>query len=222
MIVAMIPARMGSQRLKRKNLRELAGVPLIHRAIRRCNDAGVFDQIWVNSEHLDFQEIASAEGALFHHRPANLGDDQATSEQYITEFLQKHTCDFVVQVHSIAPLLTPSEIHQFVTMLKQDRFDCLLAAEDIQIECAFRNRPVNFTFSEKTNSQDLEPVQRISWSISAWRRSLFLESAAAGACATYAGSVGFYPISPLAGHVIKTEADLTIAEALLPLVENLP
>ena len=54
---------MGSQRLKQKNLRELAGVPLIVRAIRKCKAAGVFDEIWVNSEHPDFGPVAGAEGA---------------------------------------------------------------------------------------------------------------------------------------------------------------
>ena len=53
-VLAMIPARMGSQRLKRKNLRELGGVPLIIRAIRKCLAAGVFDEVWVNSEHPTF------------------------------------------------------------------------------------------------------------------------------------------------------------------------
>jgi len=47
----MIPARMGSQRLKLKSLRDLGGVPLITRAIRKCMAAGVFGEIWVNSEH---------------------------------------------------------------------------------------------------------------------------------------------------------------------------
>ncbi|MCA9417335.1 MAG: cytidyltransferase, partial [Candidatus Omnitrophica bacterium] len=42
MNIGMIPARMGSQRLKKKNLRELGGVPLITRAIRKCLEAGVF------------------------------------------------------------------------------------------------------------------------------------------------------------------------------------
>ena len=102
----MIPARMGSQRLKQKNLRELAGVPLITRAIRKCKAAGVFDEIWVNSEHLAFGEIALAEGVQFHRRPEALGNNQATIEQFVREFLEAHPCEFVVQVHSIAPLLT--------------------------------------------------------------------------------------------------------------------
>ena len=99
-------------------------------------------------------------------------------------------------------------------------FDCLLSTESIQIECAFRDQPINFTFTEKTNSQDLEPVQRVSWSITAWRRGTYLAAAEAGRCATYVGRVGFFAINRLAAHVIKTEDDLRIAEAMLPLVED--
>jgi CMP-N-acetylneuraminic acid synthetase len=220
MKIAMIPARMGSRRLKQKNLRELAGVPLITRAIRKCVKAAVFDEIWVNSEHPAFGEIAAAEGVRFHQRPAELADDRATSEQYLAEFLEKHSCEYLVQVHSIAPLLSVKDIHNFVYALESGKFDCLLSVELIQIECAYRDQPVNFSFSTKTNSQDLEPVQRITWSISGWRRSTYIEAVANSRCATYAGKVGFYPIGQLAGHVIKTENDLMIAEALLPLLKS--
>jgi CMP-N-acetylneuraminic acid synthetase len=209
---------MGSQRLKRKNLRELAGVPLIVRAIRKCRAADVFDEIWVNSEHQAFGRIAAQEGVRFHRRPKELGSNVATSEQYIREFLESQPCDYVVQVHSIAPLLTLTDIVQFVDELMRGEYDCLLSMEPIQIECAYRGQPINFSLVEKTNSQDLEPVQRISWSITGWRRETYLAAAASGRCATYAGRVGYFPVNRFAGHVIKTEEDLQIAEALLALV----
>jgi CMP-N-acetylneuraminic acid synthetase len=218
MIIAMIPARMGSQRLKQKNLRELAGVPLINRAIRKCRSAQVFDEIWVNSEHQTFAGMAAGEGVRFHQRPVALGNNVATSEQYIAEFLEQHGCEFVVQVHSIAPLLSVEDIKAFVEELRRGTYDFLLSAEPIQIECAYHGEPVNFRWAEKTNSQDLDPVQRVSWSITGWRRNTFLGAVKAGQCATYAGRVGFFPVNRLAGHVIKTEEDLRIAEALLPLV----
>jgi len=217
---AMIPARMGSQRLAKKNLRELHGVPLIVRAIRKCKQADVFDEIWVNSEHPDFGPIAEAEGVRFHQRPEVLGNNAATSEQYIAEFLEKHDCRTIYQVHSIAPLLTVEDIRRFANAMESSDYDCLLSTEEIQIECAYQDRPVNFTFDEKTNSQDLDPLQRVSWSITAWRRETYLNAVAAGRCATYAGKVGFFPISRLAAHVIKTEDDLKLAEALLPLIED--
>jgi len=219
-IVALIPARMGSQRLARKNLRELGGIQLIVRAIRKCLAAGVFDEVWVNSEHSDFGPIAKTEGAEFHQRPEELGNNQATSEQYVAEFLRRHECKWVVQVHSIAPLLTVDEVRGFVEFVRQTAADVVLSYEPIQIECAYKGQPVNFTFEEKINSQELTPLQRISWSITAWRRHAVLTAVDQGKCATYAGKVDFYPVGALASHVIKTEDDLRIAEALLPLVEE--
>jgi CMP-N-acetylneuraminic acid synthetase len=220
MKIVMIPARMGSQRLAKKNLRELAGISLIVRAIRKCIETNCFDEIWVNSEHEDFGPIAEAEGVHFHKRPDALGNNQATSEQYIAEFLEKHDCLSIYQVHSIAPLLTPDDVTNFVKYMESSDFDSLLSTEEIQIECAFQNHPINFTFDSKTNSQELDPIQRVSWSITGWRRNTFLKAAHSGHCATYSGKVGFYPISKLAAHVIKTEADLVFAEAVLPLVEK--
>ncbi len=50
MFFALIPARMGSQRLVRKNLRKLGGVPLITRSIFKFKAAMVFNEIRVNSD----------------------------------------------------------------------------------------------------------------------------------------------------------------------------
>ena len=219
MNIAMIPARMGSQRLTQKNLRNLGGVPLITRAIRKCVAAGCFDAVWVNSEHEAFAEIAAAEGVQFHHRPAALANNVATSEQFVAEFLSAHPCERMFQVHSIAPLLTVAEVQQFVQAMRDGDWDTLLSCTLEQIECALGGRPINFSFEQKTNSQDLEPVQRIAWSITGWRRDTYLAAASAGQTATYSGRVGFFPLGRLAGHIIKTEDDLRMAEALLPLVD---
>ena len=217
-IIAMIPARLGSQRLTKKNLRELAGISLIKRAILKCKDSSVFNEIWVNSESIEFKQITHAEGVGFHQRPPYLGNNEATSEQYIAEFLQNHTCDWLVQVHSIAPLLSVSEVCSFVEHTRKSSADLVLSYEPIQLECVYGDQPVNFSFNKKTNSQDLKAVKRISWSISAWRRDAFLSAIEQKKCATYCGIIDYFPISHFANHVIKTQEDLDIAEALLPLV----
>ena len=213
--IAMIPARMGSQRLKRKNLQPLLGTPLIVHAIRKCLAADVFDEVWVNSEHPDFQPIAEAEGARFHQRPEHLGNDAATSEQFVAEFLEAHACDRLFQVHSIAPLLTVADVQDFVRAMLASDDDTMMSIVEENLECAYRGVPVNFTFAAKTNSQDLTPIQRIVWAITGWRRDVYLAAARAGRCATYAGQIGYYPVNRWAGHVIKTQQDLSVAAAVL-------
>lgn len=218
--IAMIPARMGSQRLKQKNLQPLQGVPLLAHAVRKCLASGVFDEVWVNSEHETFGEIAVAEGAKFHKRPAELANNVATSEQFVAEFLEKHPCDRLFQVHSIAPLLTVPEITRFVQEMIAGEYDVMLSVVDEPLEAFCRGEPVNFTLAEKTNSQDLPPIRRVTWSVTGWRSETYLNAAHAGQCATYAGKVGLSSLSRLAGHVIKTAEDLELAEALYPLVHG--
>ena len=219
MNIAMIPARMGSQRLKRKNLREIEGIPLITRAIRKCAAAGVFEEIWVNSEHPDFGEIAEKEGVFFHKRTPELASDTATSEEFIYEFLKAHDCEFLFQVHTIAPLLTAGQVSEFVEHMTTGPYDVLVSIVNEQIECAFENKPVNFDFTRKTNSQEIAPVQRLTWSITGWRSETYVAAYESGKCATYSGRIGFYPLDRLSGHIIKNEEDLRIAEALLRLRE---
>lgn len=217
-ILAMIPARLGSQRLKKKNLAEFHGAPLIAHAVRKCVSVDAFDSVWINSESDVFRDIAEAEGAHFHQRPEHMGNNDATSEQFVAEFLRSRECDFVVQVHSIAPLLSASEIDSFVQKLQKNDVDTLFSVVSENLECLYQGEPVNFSWSEKTNSQDLQPIQRIVWAISAWRRETYLAAYDAKACATYSGNIGYVPVSRMAGHVIKVQEDLDMARALYPVI----
>ena len=72
-IIAMIPARIGSTRLKMKNLALVKGMPLIYYAIRAAQDSGVFDRIVINSDHEIFRDIALRYEVEFYHRPRNWG-----------------------------------------------------------------------------------------------------------------------------------------------------
>lgn len=213
--ICMIPARLGSQRLKQKNLQLLKGLPLISHAIRKAKKCVYFNEIWVNSESDEIGRIASEENVFFHKRPVVLANNTATSEDFVYEFLNIHKCDYVVQLHSIAPLISTEEINGFVNFLTKNKPDVLLSGVNEQIECMIENKPINFSFNTKTNSQELKPVQRVTWSITAWKRNIFLTAKENGNCATYNGDVSFYPLKREAGIIIKTIEDLKLAEHIL-------
>ncbi len=215
MKIAMTPARLGSQRLKKKNLAPLAGVALVRRAVRRCKAAGCFDAIYINSESDVFRPIAEEEGVLFHKRAEALGSNTATSEDFVAEFMESHPCDRLYQVHSIAPLVSAREIVAFAQFVETSGADTVLSCVEEQIECAYQGAPINFSLTEKTNSQDLVPIQRITWSLTAWTPAMFLAAKERGGCATYAGKVAYYALDRPSGIIIKVQEDLEMAEALL-------
>lgn len=219
-VFCVIPARLGSKRLARKNLRELDGVPLLSRAIRKAHSSAVFSEVWVSSESPLLGELAVKEGALFHHREERLGSDSATSEDFITDFMLKHESDWIVQLHSIAPLLSVEDTRRFVGEALKGSNDAVFSVVASRLESVLEGVPVNFSFESKTNSQELTPVHEISWAISAWRTATFLNAVAEGRCATYAGRRSYLEIPAIAGHVIKTEWDLQVSEALLPLAQT--
>ena len=62
-IICMIPARMGSKRVKNKNLRLLGNKPLIQYAIEAAVNSNIFDEVYVNSEDKVFEQLAKRLGA---------------------------------------------------------------------------------------------------------------------------------------------------------------
>ena len=61
-IVAMIPTRLGSKRIKHKNLRLLDGKPLVSHVLKKCKDADIFSEIYINSESGIFKSVADEYG----------------------------------------------------------------------------------------------------------------------------------------------------------------
>ena len=219
-IIAMIPARLGSQRLKTKNLQLINGLSLIQHAIKKTKLCDLFDSIWVNSESDVIKKIAENESVNFYKRPKVLSDNNSTSEAYIYDFLINHECDYLVQLHTIAPLLSVKEINSFTQYLISNKPEILFSYESIILECVVGNSPINFTFNNKTNSQNIKELKKISWAISAWKRDKYIKSYELGKCATYNGDIDYFQLSKISNHVIKNRNDLDIARSLFSMLNE--
>ena len=214
-LIAMIPARMGSKRVPRKNIRFLCGKPLIQYAIDTAKASECFDEIWINSESDLLRELAAECGVGFHKRPPNLASDTATNQDFTAEFLRAHQCEYVVMINPTSPLLQPETIRSFCEYLRDGGFDTILSVLDEKAEFFFRCTPVNFSTREKINSQDLEPVQKVVWALTAWRCEHFLTVADRGECSVFAGKLGKFPIPLREAYDIDTQEEWDLAEAML-------
>ncbi len=214
-LVAMIPARLGSQRLKKKNLELFGDKTLIEHAIYRCQKAEIFDEIYVNSESTVFEAFAQKYGVNFHLRPESLGSNTSTSEEFVEDFLRSVECESLIQIHSITPLLAAEEIRKFANFcIKNPELNTVLSCIEDQIEVAYKNVPVNFSETIKTNSQELLPTQRITWAATKWDSNTYLSAKDSNQVGTYSGAVGYYKVGSYSGLAIKTELDLNVANAL--------
>ena len=84
MRVAVIPARGGSKRIPRKNIRPFAGKPIIAWPIKAALSSGLFDQVVVSTDDAEIAEVARGAGALVPFmRPGNLSDDYADTKSVV-------------------------------------------------------------------------------------------------------------------------------------------
>jgi pseudaminic acid cytidylyltransferase len=112
--IAIIPARGGSVRVPRKNIRPFFGKPIIAYSIEVARSSGLFDQVIVSTDDVEIAAIANDFGADALMRPAGW-DDIGTQEvgarviesMYGPGHYPQHAC----VIYATCPMLTPEYLH---------------------------------------------------------------------------------------------------------------
>lgn len=108
-VLGLIPARGGSKRVPRKNLKPFRGEPLILWSIEEAQKSRYIDILAVSSEDQEIQLLASSLTTVI-HRPHHLAEDDATSEDVIRHALTVFALDWVVLLQPTSPLRTVEDI----------------------------------------------------------------------------------------------------------------
>lgn len=214
-IIAMIPARLGSKRIPKKNIRYMGDKPLIQYPIELAKNSGRFDSIWVNTESEELGKAAQKLGVNFHKRPEKLANDQATNREFTYEFLQKHECDYVIMVNPTSPMLREKTMNDFLDYVEKNDFDTVLSVISEKEETFYKGEPLNFSLKEKINSQFLEPTEKIVWALTAWKRDSFMRMQESGINPVFGGKLGRFSIPKDESCDLDTLEDWRIAEGIL-------
>jgi len=123
--LAVIPARGGSKRIPRKNIRPFLGVPLLSRTIGILRGTGVFSRIVVSTDDDEIAAIASSSGAeVPFRRPAELANDTAITAPVLEHAVRTleaagSVAEFVCCVYPAAVLALESDILQAYEFLRE-------------------------------------------------------------------------------------------------------
>ena len=222
-IVSMIPARLGSKRVKSKNLRYLDGRPLVCHVIEKAKQANVFKAIYLNSEADIFADICREYGIKFYQRPLELASDEATNDMFVLDFIDHVDCDIIIQINPTSPLLTVDDIQKFVQTMVENDYDTLHGVKQEQIEGLFQGQPLNFDSLKKMpRSQDLDPILLFSSGIMGWKVSNYRENIQKLGAATYGGrgKIGYFPLKGFSTIDIDQEEDFQLAELAIAYQKN--
>src|SRR5690606_11985334 len=111
--LAIIPARGGSKRIPRKNIKEFLGKPIIAYSIEAAFKSGLFNEIMVSTDDQEIKQVALQYGAQVPFlRSEKNADDFAPTIDVITEVLESYQnqfgrqFDFVCCLYPTAPMTT--------------------------------------------------------------------------------------------------------------------
>jgi len=129
-VVCVIPARGGSKGVPRKNIKQLAGKPLIAYTIEQALQSQYIDRTIVSTEDIEIADISKKYGAeVPFMRPEALSGDQVATVDVLIHAINwlekedKYNFDIFVLLHTTTPLRSVQDIDSCIAMLKDTKAD---------------------------------------------------------------------------------------------------
>lgn len=171
MNLAVIPARGGSKRIAKKNIRPFCGQPIIAYSIKAAQQAGVFERVIVSTDCDEIATVARDLGAdVPFVRPADLADDYCGVVAVVEHALhwcqqQGQRIEAVCGIYATAPMIAAEDIRAGYDLLVNSEADSVLSVTSFPapIQRALKiNSDGNLAMFQPehamTRSQDLEPA----------------------------------------------------------------
>jgi pseudaminic acid cytidylyltransferase len=168
MTICVIPARGGSKRIPRKNIKEFYGKPMIQWSIEAARQANIFENIIVSTDDDEIREIAESLNVLVpFKRPADLSNDHANTMDVITHasnWAQNAglKSEIICCLYATAPFVQPVDLVKAYSTIVSEEWEFVFSAGEYSspIFRSFKQLPSGGTemfFPEhfETRSQDL-------------------------------------------------------------------
>jgi len=218
-LLAIIPARGGSKRIAKKNIKVFRGHPIIAWSIKAAANADIFDTIMVSADCTEISSVASTYGATTPFKRSELNsNDYATITDVLMEVVSTYETngtvfDAVCCLYATAPFITPPQLLKGLNLLMSENFNAVfpITPFDYPINRAFsRNHAGEISFREpaflNTRSQDIPDSFHDSGSW-IWFKPECLKTKDK----LFSGKTGSIIVRADACHDIDTETDWKIA-----------
>jgi pseudaminic acid cytidylyltransferase len=124
MIVAIIPARGGSKRIPRKNIKNFNGRPIISWSIIAAQNSGLFDKVVVSTDDSEIKIISESYGASVPFiRPSDISDDYTPTVPVMAHSVKEidklyEPVEYACCIYPCSPLLLTSDLRKSFSIIK--------------------------------------------------------------------------------------------------------
>ncbi len=219
-VLVIIPARGGSVGVPRKNVRSLAGRPLIEWSIDDALRAPSVTRVVVSTDDAEIAAVSRAAGAEVVCRPADLAGPTASSESALVHTLDAlasrddYEPDLVVFLQCTSPLRQPDDIENAVQQLRSERadslFSCCPSHGFLWRRGADSVSALNYDPARRPRRQDAPEDVVENGSIYIFRPSVLRQTGS-----RLGGKITTYPMRVVDSFQVDEPGDLELMEALI-------
>jgi len=135
-VIAIIPARGGSKRIPGKNIKILAGKPLIAYTIEAALKCKYLQRIIVSTEDKEIAEVSKKYGSEIIERPKELATDESPDIYSVLHVLkilekQKYIPDIVIRLQAVSPLINAKDIDGAVSLFLKEKCESVFSVCEI-------------------------------------------------------------------------------------------
>ncbi|HET6244696.1 MAG: acylneuraminate cytidylyltransferase [Bacteroidetes bacterium] len=165
-ILIVIPARGGSKGIPRKNLRSLAGLPLIYYSINTALISKFNPDVFVTTDDEEIATISKKAGAKIIERERELANDATTLDPVIFDAFEKASkitgkkYDLIITIQPTSPLLRTATLDDAIEkLLEDDKLDTIISAcDDTHLTWSEADGKFIPNYKKRLNRQYLIPV----------------------------------------------------------------
>jgi CMP-N,N'-diacetyllegionaminic acid synthase len=184
-ILAIIPARGGSKRIPRKNIKILAGKPLIAYTIEAALKSRYLDKVVVSTEDNEIAVISKKYGAEIIKRPKKLAKDDTPTypvlEQAVNYLKEKdnYVPDIIVTLQPTSPLRNFLHINKAIEKFLNDKYDSSLSVFPLHVFLWEKKGntaiPINHDIDKRMRTQDRSPEYKENGAIYITREDILMK-----------------------------------------------
>ncbi|MFH0814327.1 MAG: acylneuraminate cytidylyltransferase [Pseudomonadota bacterium] len=112
-VVALIPARSGSKGILKKNIKDMAGHPLVYWVAKAASDSGIFEKIYVSTDSEEIAQVVrelELPGVVPISRAPETATDAASTELVIADFTKRVDWGTLFLIQATSPLLRAEDL----------------------------------------------------------------------------------------------------------------
>tara|TARA_A100001015_G_C15002118_1_gene718956 strand:- start:192 stop:830 length:639 start_codon:yes stop_codon:yes gene_type:complete len=174
-VVAIIPIKKNSKRVKGKNFKKIRGKPLYYfllKKLKKCN----FDSVYVDTDSNEIRKFCFKNNINYIKRLPKLAKDNANGNDLLNYHAKLIKADLYFQLFITAPLLKVSSINSCIKILKKNKkVDSIMTVKKFFSWFWFNNKPINYNPKILPRSQDARPIIQESTGLYGIKRKALLK-----------------------------------------------